>query len=118
MFHAPAQTEIADHIAEHYHCAGGACSPAQGSVSHRCSSRRLVIAHKLLALGPQRQVFTGFLVEPLAVIVVEDSLPHHAPRCFWTEIILSVEALHPLHQSPPLEPSVANVPPFVPALFH
>src|SRR6266853_417630 len=58
--------------------------------------RGLVVGDELLALGPKAQVRLGFLVKPLPVILVEHGLADDAPGSFGTEVIFTVEALHPI----------------------
>ena len=70
---------------------------------------RLVLGHKLLPLGPQRQVFAGFLGQAPALVAVEDGLPHDAPDDARAEEIFAVEALHPLHQLAAVEARIDHV---------
>src|SRR5271157_685045 len=81
----------------------------RGRRARRAPRGRLVLGHKLLPFGPQRQVLAGLLGQPPALFAVEHGLLHDAPDDAQAEEILAVEALHPLHQFSAVEPRINHV---------
>src|SRR5580693_3374901 len=94
-----------------FHCSRFGIRPAPRSTSERnvffdwlfggfdggvCAGSP-VIGDILLALMTQGEISLGLFVQPLAIVRIEDGLPNNAPCGFGTEIIFSVEPLHPIH---------------------
>src|SRR5579872_1595755 len=72
------------------------------ALRHRVRSLS-VFLDELLALAAQRHILFRFLVETFAIVAIEDRFAHNPPRSLGTEIVFSVEPLHPFHQLSPIQ---------------